>query len=101
LQRFHRRSVAGEGPLPSELVPSAPKSNTFPHFSQVPSQKIRVEADICAPSPSQGYNVTGHGQKISLERGSRYTSKKNPGKRPSKAVDRTSVLAAGWNAKRF
>jgi hypothetical protein len=50
-------------------------------------KKIRVEADICAPKPipPKGYNVTtGHGQKISLERGSHTRSKKNPGKRPSK-----------------
>jgi hypothetical protein len=51
------------------------------------SKKIRVEADICAPKPvpPKGYTTaTGHGQKISLERGSHTRSKKNPGKRPSK-----------------
>ena len=50
-------------------------------------KKIRVEADICAPKPvpPNGYTITtGHGQKISLERGSHTRSKKNPGKRPSK-----------------
>ena len=50
-------------------------------------KKIRVEADICAPKPipPKGYaTATGHGQKISLERGSHTRSKKNPGKRPSK-----------------
>lgn len=49
------------------------------------SKKIRVEADICAPKPvsPKGYTITtGHGQKISLERGSHTRSKKNPGKRP-------------------
>jgi hypothetical protein len=49
------------------------------------SKKIRVEADICAPKPipPKGYTTkTGHGQKISLERGSHTRSKKNPGKRP-------------------
>ena len=50
-------------------------------------KKIRVEADICAPKPipPKGFTTTtGHGQKISLERGSHTRSKKNPGKRPSK-----------------
>ena len=51
-------------------------------------KKIRVEADICAPKPipPKGYTTTttGHGQKISLERGSHTRSKKNPGKRPKK-----------------
>ena len=49
------------------------------------SKKIRVEADICAPKPvsPKGYTITtGHGQKISLERGAHTRSKKNPGKRP-------------------
>lgn len=48
-------------------------------------KKIRVEADICAPKPvpPKGYNTaTGHGQKVSLERGTSTRSKKNPGKRP-------------------
>jgi hypothetical protein len=51
------------------------------------SKKIRVEADICAPKPvsPNGYTITtGHGQKVSLERGSHTRSKKNPGKRPHK-----------------
>jgi len=49
--------------------------------------KIRVEADICAPKPVPPKGFTpgaGHGQKISLERGTSTRSKKNPGKRPRK-----------------
>ena len=51
------------------------------------SQKIRVEADICAPQPVPAPGMTrtaGRGQKISLERGTSTRSKKNPGKRPHK-----------------
>ena len=50
-------------------------------------KKIRVEADICAPKPvpQKGYTPSaGHGQKISLERGSATRNKKNAGKRPKK-----------------
>lgn len=50
-------------------------------------KKIRVEADICAPKPvpPKGYSTpAGHGQKVSLERGTSTRSKKNPGKRPRK-----------------
>jgi hypothetical protein len=50
-------------------------------------KKIRVEADICAPKPvpPKGYAApSGHGQKVSLERGTSTRSKKNPGKRPHK-----------------
>ena len=50
-------------------------------------KKIRVEADRCAPKPTLAPGMTrtaGHGQKVSLERGSWTRSKKNPGKRPSK-----------------
>ena len=60
-------------------------SNFNPEFLM--PKKIRVEADICAPKPvpPKGYTTTtGHGQKISLERGSHTRSKKNPGKRPKK-----------------
>ena len=48
-------------------------------------KKIRVEADICAhqPVPPKGHTASsGHGQKVSLERGKATRSKKNPGKRP-------------------
>ncbi len=51
------------------------------------SKKIRVEADIHAPRPvpPKGHSASsGHGQKISLERGTATRSKKNPGKRPKK-----------------
>ena len=50
-------------------------------------KKIRVEADICAPKPVPPKGSTpssGHGQKISLERGSATRNKKNAGKRPKK-----------------
>ena len=50
-------------------------------------KKIRVEADICAPKPvpPKGFSpASGHGQKVSLERGTSTRSKKNPGKRPRK-----------------
>ena len=50
-------------------------------------KKIRVEADRCAPKPTLAPGMTrtaGHGQKVSLERGSWTRSTKNPGKRPSK-----------------
>jgi hypothetical protein len=50
--------------------------------------KIRTEADRKATpraAPLPGANGTlGHGQKVSLERGSHTRSKKNPGKRPHK-----------------
>jgi hypothetical protein len=51
------------------------------------SNKIRVEADICAPKPILAPGMTrtaGRGQKVSLERGTWTRSKKNPGKRPKK-----------------
>jgi len=52
------------------------------------ANKIRVEADICAPKPVPPAGFTqmklGGGQKRSLERGSATRSKKNPGKRPKK-----------------
>ena len=52
------------------------------------ANKIRTEADRKAsprPVPPKGVTLTaGHGQKVSLERGSHTRSKKNPGKRPSK-----------------
>ena len=60
---------------------------SFPNPEFFMPKKIRVEADICAPKPvpPNGYTITtGHGQKVSLERGSHTRSKKNPGKRPSK-----------------
>ena len=68
---------------------SSLKSRVTPNFNPefLMPKKIRVEADICAPKPipPKGYTTTtGHGQKISLERGSHTRSKKNPGKRPSK-----------------
>ena len=47
--------------------------------------KIRTEADRKATpraAPPKGVSLTvGHGQKISRERGSHTSSKKNPGKR--------------------
>jgi hypothetical protein len=50
--------------------------------------KIVTEADRKAtprPKPMNGTTLTaGHGQKVSLERGSHTRSKKNPGKRPHK-----------------
>ena len=50
--------------------------------------KIVTEADrkatTKAAAPSGRTNTTGHGQKVSLERGSHTRSKKNPGKRPRK-----------------
>ena len=50
--------------------------------------KIVTEADRKATpkavAPSGRTNTTGHGQKVSLERGSHTRSKKNPGKRPRK-----------------
>jgi hypothetical protein len=50
--------------------------------------KIVTEADRRAtPRPAAPKGVTlktGHGQKVSLERGSHTRSKKNPGKRPHK-----------------
>jgi hypothetical protein len=50
--------------------------------------KIQTEADrVATPRPVAPKGVAftaGHGQKISLERGSHTRSKKNPGKRPHK-----------------
>ena len=50
--------------------------------------KIKTEADRKAtPRPAAPPGVaftSGHGQKVSLERGSHTRSKKNPGKRPKK-----------------
>ena len=50
--------------------------------------KIVTEADRKAtPKEKAGKgftNTAGHGQKVSLERGSHTRSKKNPGKRPRK-----------------
>jgi hypothetical protein len=50
--------------------------------------KIVTEADRRATpkakAPNGSTNTTGHGQKVSLERGSHTRSKKNPGKRPRK-----------------
>jgi hypothetical protein len=52
------------------------------------ADKIRTEADRKAtPRPLAPKGATfsaGHGQKVSLERGSHTRSKKNPGKRPKK-----------------
>lgn len=48
--------------------------------------KIKTEADRRAtprpPAPAGVAFTSGHGQKVSLERGSHTRSKKNPGKRP-------------------
>ena len=50
--------------------------------------KIVTEADRKATpkalAPNGRTNTTGHGQKVSLERGSHTRSKKNTGKRPRK-----------------
>jgi hypothetical protein len=50
--------------------------------------KIVTEADRRATpkavAPNGVTHTAGHGQKISLERGSHTRSKKNPGKRPRK-----------------
>jgi hypothetical protein len=50
--------------------------------------KIVTEADRRATpkpkAPKGATTTTGHGQKVSLERGSHTRSKKNPGKRPRK-----------------
>jgi hypothetical protein len=50
--------------------------------------KIVTEADRRATpkavAPNGSTNTSGHGQKVSLERGSHTRSKKNPGKRPRK-----------------
>lgn len=50
--------------------------------------KIQTEADRKATprpaSPKGTTPTTGHGQKVSLERGSHTRSKKNPGKRAGK-----------------
>ncbi|HPW06500.1 MAG TPA: hypothetical protein PLD78_02585, partial [Burkholderiaceae bacterium] len=68
----------------------------FPTSSNLSSRKTinimakepRTEAERKAspkPVPMPGYtNPVGHGQKISLERGTWTRSKKNPGKRPHK-----------------
>ena len=65
----------------------------FPFINQhakeaVMGNKIVTEADRRAtprPVAPKGVTLTtGHGQKISLERGSHTRSKKNPGKRPHK-----------------
>jgi hypothetical protein len=52
------------------------------------ANKIQTEAQRRAtPRPAAPAGVcftAGHGQKVSLERGSHTRSKKNPGKRPSK-----------------
>ena len=52
------------------------------------ANKIRTEADRKATprpaSPNGTTPTTGHGQKVSLERGSHTRSKKNPGKRAHK-----------------
>jgi hypothetical protein len=81
-------SASSKGNLQAQSR-SGLKSRVNPFLNPEPSmpKKIRVEADICAPKPvpPKGYTITtGHGQKISLERGSHTRSKKNPGKRPSK-----------------
>jgi hypothetical protein len=55
--------------------------------SSTMANKIRVEADRCAPKPvlAPGMTRTNHrGQKSSQERGTWSRSKKNPGKRPHK-----------------
>jgi hypothetical protein len=50
--------------------------------------KIKTEADRKATprsaAPTGVTHTAGHGQKVSLERGSHTRSKKNPGKRPKK-----------------
>ena len=68
---------------------AAAKISGLALFKPEPSmpKKIRVEADICAPKPvpPKGFSLgAGHGQKVSLERGTSTRSKKNPGKRPKK-----------------
>ncbi len=51
------------------------------------AHKIRTEADRQATprvAPAPGTTTTGHGQKVSKERGSHTRSKKNAGKRARK-----------------
>ena len=66
--------------------------------------KIKTEADRRAtprvPAPAGVTLTTGHGQKVSKERGSHTRSKKNPGKRAHKGGAETAPCGRASRARR-